>query len=429
MKKVKVKFTEKNLTGNAGLVHFGRFIDKLNLPGILAGHLSITRGAGADYQACDAVLMLLFGVIAGAKHVSHLVILKTDRVLRKIFDWDKFPVDTTFGRLFRLFSFRNCNELLEVEDKVRRKVWKKKWFGRVTMDFDSSVIGVYGSQEGAEKGYNPFKKGQKSYHPVFCFIAETRECLSNRFRPGKTYSANGIVEFGKECFARLPKGVWKVFVRADSAFFNGSFFDFPESKGASYLIKVKMKGLTNLLSGKKWKKIRNADGFESTEFEYQCSGWSKPRRFVAVRELIGIKTEGLLFPEYEYNYFCYVTNEDYSHRKAHKKYGKRSTSENWIEWCKNQMAVGSIRTQDFWANSAIFHTCVLAYNLMVWMMVLTNKNKLLHQEPNTIRAWLINVPARLLTSSRRLVLKLSQNSFFKGKWLEIEKVIDCLRFE
>jgi len=311
MKKITVEFTEKNLTGNAGLVHFGRFIEKLGLRGILSSHLTITRAANADYQACDAVIMLIFGVLAGVKHISHMALLKADNVLRTVFDWDKFPAASTFGRLFRLFSHKNCNELSEAEDKVRRKIWKKGWFRRITVDFDSSVKMVFGSQEGAEKGYNPLKKGQKSYHPVFCFIAETCECLHNWFRPGNTYSANGIVEFCKECFARIPKGVWKVFVRADSAFFNGEFLDFLESKGALYLIKVKMKGLEELLSLKKWQKVRNMPGFESTEFEYKCAGWSKPRRFAAVRELIEVITEGLLFPKYEYQYFCYVLRNRY----------------------------------------------------------------------------------------------------------------------
>ena len=32
MKNIKVEFTEKNLTGNAGLVHFGRFMKKLGVP-------------------------------------------------------------------------------------------------------------------------------------------------------------------------------------------------------------------------------------------------------------------------------------------------------------------------------------------------------------------------------------------------------------
>ncbi len=96
----------------------------------------------------------------------------------------------------------------------RKKVWEKKWFGRVTLDFDSTVIGVHGSPEGAEKGSQ--KKGQKSYHPLLCFVAETRECLHSWFRTGSAYTGNGAPDFITECFSRLPKRVWKVFVRADS---------------------------------------------------------------------------------------------------------------------------------------------------------------------------------------------------------------------
>ena len=76
--------------------------------------------------------------------------------------------------------------------------YAKKWFGRVTLDLDSSVRTVFGNQEGAKVGCNPHKKGKKSYHPIFCFIAETRECLHSWFRDGSAYSANGAVEFVKE---------------------------------------------------------------------------------------------------------------------------------------------------------------------------------------------------------------------------------------
>ncbi len=151
--------------------------------------------------------MLILGILAGAGHMSHMALLRTDQVIRTLFEWENFPADSTLGRIFKLFSHSSCQELSEAEDEIRRKVWKKKWFGRVTLDFDSSVSGVFGSQEGAEKGYNPKKKGQKSYHPIFCFIAETRECLHNWFRTGNAYSGNRITEPAKETFARLPKGV------------------------------------------------------------------------------------------------------------------------------------------------------------------------------------------------------------------------------
>lgn len=430
MNEVKVEFTEKNLTGNAGLVHYGKFIKKLGLAQVIDEKVSISRGDNAEYTISGVIIMMILGVLAGAKHMSHIAMLRTDNVLRKIFGWVKFPVASTLGRIIKTFSWVNCDEIAQTEDVIRRKVWSKKWFGKIILDLDSSVKGVYGDQEGAEKGYNPKKKGQKSYHPLFCFIAETYECLHSWFRCGSAYSANGVVEFMKECLERIPKRVWKLIVRADSAFFNGAFLDYLESNSIKYLIKVKMKNLRELLERQVWKKIKNMEGVEIAEFDYQGAGWKRPRRFVAVRILVGQISGSSMFPDFtepEYEYFCYVTNMKLTPWEAHKFYGKRATSENWIEWCKNQMAGGNILTNDFWANSAIFQICILAYNLMVWMHWL-NTEKGFHEEPNTIRMFLIRVPGRLLTSSRKLVLKLEKNFYFKNRWIEIEEKLACLDF-
>ncbi|MGB5156228.1 MAG: IS1380 family transposase [Desulfobacterales bacterium] len=431
MRSFNVQFTEKNLTGNAGLVHLGRFIDKLGLCQALQGGISIERGANAKYSIADTVLILALGVLAGAKHLSHLVILRYDSALRKLFKWDQFPDETTFGRIFRLFSQKNCKELSDVESTIRKKVWSKKWFPQITLDMDSTVRGVYGNQQGAEKGYNPKKKGQKSYHPLLCFIAETRECLNNWFRSGSAYSANGCVEFMKECFARLPKIVSQIVVRGDSAFFNGDLFDFLEEKASHYIVKVKLKGLVQLLERQSWHKAKNQPGYETAEFTHTCTGWKKPRRFVAVRKITETEADSnSLFPNIpniEYDYFCYCTNMNLTPWEAHKYYGKRATSENWIEWCKNQMASGSILTQEFWANSAIFQSCILGYNLMVWMMMLTQEDGF-NEEPNTIRMKLIHVAARLKTRSRQYSLRLDKNFAFKERWIELENSILAMAF-
>ncbi len=166
MRKFHVTFSEKSITGNAGLVHLGRFAEKLGLSKSLRQKISIERGANAQHQVADIILILTMGVLVGVKHMSHLVILKADTAIRTLFGWKIFPDVTTFGRVFRLFTPRHCSELAEVESDMRRKVWNKKWFGKVTMDMDSTVRGVYGTQEGAAKGYNPKKKGQKAYHPL-----------------------------------------------------------------------------------------------------------------------------------------------------------------------------------------------------------------------------------------------------------------------
>jgi hypothetical protein len=91
------------------------------------------------------------------------------------------------------------------------------------------------------------------------------------------------------------------------------------------------------------------------------------------------------------------------------------------------MASGSILTQGFWANPGIFQACILAYNLLVWMMWL-NHEKGFREEPDTIRSWLIHVPARLLHGSRQWVLRLSKTYLFKEQWQTIESSIAELGF-
>jgi len=128
-------------------------------------------------------------------------------------NWETFPDNRTFGRIIKLFNQKHCNELHEVETVAREKVWEKKWFGPVTLDLDSFVIGVNGSQEGAEKGFNPKNSLQKSYHPRLMFYGGNQGVSPKRFCTGSAYTGNGAREFIKEYFSPRTKLVWKVFVR------------------------------------------------------------------------------------------------------------------------------------------------------------------------------------------------------------------------
>ena len=63
MKTFQVKFTAKNLTGNAGLVHLGKFAEKLRLPQALKKAISIERGPTANYDVANVIMMLIMGVL------------------------------------------------------------------------------------------------------------------------------------------------------------------------------------------------------------------------------------------------------------------------------------------------------------------------------------------------------------------------------
>jgi hypothetical protein len=86
------------------------------------------------------------------------------------------------------------------------------------------VKGCYGHQQGAAKGFNPSRKGQKSYHPLLAFDAASKEVLHSWPRSGDAYTGNGAGEFFIETNQRLPEGYANYVVRADSGFFSGDFW-------------------------------------------------------------------------------------------------------------------------------------------------------------------------------------------------------------
>jgi hypothetical protein len=315
---------------------------------------------------------------------------------------------------------------------MRKQAWGKvmqqgmTYFWHLRMmwiDVDSTVITVFGQQEGAEKGYNPEHKGRLSYHPLLAFCAYTKEILQGWLRCGSAYTANGVVEFFRQLFAQMPKMI-RYIVRGDSGFFDGELFSFLEEKGFGYLIKVKMKNLVSLLSVQTWIAIPGKPGWEQCQFWYTCQGWDKTRPFLGVRQELEPKpsAQKKLWKEKEYAYFCYVTTENYSPLKCHETYGERATCETWIDEAKNQMGLGSVRTEDFWANSALFQCAILAYNTIKWMGICSKNDRLQKWEVKTVRTFIIRLAGKLVKSGGQFTLKMPISELYsreRDAWFQM----------
>lgn len=393
------RFSEKRLTSRAGLVPMGHFIDKLGIPEMIDQMVSIRRGVNADYGLGMIMKAITLGVVSGCRHLSDVVRLGMDEALMKTQGWERFPVLSSITRVLKRFEFRNCIELGEIQKKVRQKIWDKKWYGRITLDLDSSSKSAYGRQEGVARGHNTERSHKPMLNPLFAFIAQTGECLNCWLRPGNTHSANGSVEFLKECLALLPKQVWRVVVRADSAFFSTAFLGKLELLHCGYVIKVKIRNWKRLCAAQVWQKARGEEDLWTAEFEYQIEGWDRPRRFVAVRRLVGMLTpekDGVLFAMPEYSYGLWVTNLGLTPLKTEEFYNKRAVAENLIGAGKNQMAFGSMLVHEFWANHALLQAAVLAYNVMIWFQRTVLDPRRWRERPNTLRSWVIYFAARLL---------------------------------
>lgn len=426
----KTQFSQKRLTSRGGMTLLKRFWDKLAGETSLEENISVEKGSNATYPVSRVLTILVMGIASGAKHISHLYQLALDEALRSLWNWAKFPVVSTITRTLELFDYRHCYELTTVHQRLRQKVWRNKYGLRsITCDLDSSPKTVYGDQEGVGKGYNPEHPGKKSYHPLFCFISETLEILHGWLRDGTAHTANGATEFFKECWAFLPQTVRWVTIRADAGFFCKEFLDLLEKLKCKYIIACKIKGWKALAEAKAtWRKC--GDNLWTGIFYHQCRGWDKPRKFVAVKELVGYDYSPNLFgPQPIYEYHLFVTSIEKSVLALWRFYNKRANCENLIAQGKNQVGMGSMRTQLFWSNTVLFELAMLAYNLIVWFRRTCLPKIRWREEIETFRSWFLHTAAKVIHTGRRWYLDLSEGYPWKQEWRQAISTLDQLLYD
>lgn len=425
-KKVHINKGAKNLTAQAGLIPVVKFLQKHKIIQCIKKTVNHQRGDTALYDVVDAIFLPLVAMIGGARSISGIVTVWTDSVLSRVAGWVRIPDETTFGRLFRTFTQQHINNLETLNHQIRTQIWRKalragkSLIGAMpcfVIDVDSTVKTLYGNQQGAKKGYNPHKRGAVSYHPLLAFCAETKEILQGWLRSGDAYTSNGVVGFIKQLLAHLPNKTHILF-RGDSGFFSGGLLDLLEKYGHGYLIKVNLKGLKMLLIGQQWELIPGKPGWEQCAFFHQCGTWSTTRLFMAVRQEkpAAPNAPATLFESKNYDYFCYVVSDCQNPWQAHKQYGQRATCETWIEEAKNQTALAHIKTDDFWANSALFQSSILAYNTIRWMALLSGNAILRKWEPATIRTFLIRMAAKFTTGGRQQKLTIPDRMLYTEQW-------------
>lgn len=424
---IKSSFSGGTLTNYSGMLPVYKFMTKIGLPQTL-DTISLNLHHNAQTSNGDMLTLITLAIMCGMNRISKIEQFTLDPLVQKLFNLpDKISDSGIIDRLKR-FGMKQSTEYMQIIGEMSNKVHHKLQTGKDILDLDSSVKTVYGNQQGAEKGFNEKKKGAKSYHPLLAFLNSTRECQLSWLRPGNTYTANGADEFIRQSFALMPGSIKSLLVRTDSGFFSDKLIGVCEERpGTEYLIKVKLKNMVSVLCSQVWQDVPDMPNIQICDFDYKPKSWDKPRHFSAVRILKSEKSDGRLFTEKSWEYFCYCTNIEDSPLQIHRLYGDRGTSENWIENVKNQMFAGQLLTNDFWANEMLWLSSVMAYNVSVWMRKLSD-DKSWHEEPATFRAWFVQLAGKVVNSGRQVFLKMYKAYYFKERWRKIDEAIDNLVF-
>ena len=435
--KVTVEFSAKNITAYGGLGLFNEFSRKLSIEKIL-DKVNPVRTDGVD--GCSKgvgkkIMSLVYGMVCGLERPSDTEVLKRDKVAQALMGDEGYPDQSTFSRFLKSFTVAGAREIGEKDSQILLQV-RNNFLGwpRLTFDMDSHVRTVYGKQQRAKVGYNPKKPGRKSYHPLFCFIGESRDFLMGVFRSGDKYTSTGATELLKGCLRLIAQPAPQLYLRADSGFYSFEFLSFLEKRGIKYAIAVKLYNTIQMqLGGLNYRAI--GDGVDVAEFNHVLIKDKKELtcRMIAIREEIkegkATKKEARLFELKGYSYQVIVTNiRGEAPENIWRFYNGRANIENMIKEAGLGFGLEVSPSHYYAGNMAYFEIGMLAYNLINWF-----KELVLGQDKHkAMLKWVRNrfllIAGRLVRTGRRIILKLSQSYPWEAEYRKAEARLETLQF-
>ena len=426
VKIVKASFTGSNITKYSGLNTVAKYMNRQNIVQSISKTFPTLRHNATKFGINQILMAITLSSMSGISRICKIAAFSGDGLVKTLLKLDKAINENAISAALKNLGESGARQLQMLLLSKNAGWLRESRLESITLDADSTVKSVYGNQEGAEKGYNTTKQGAKSYHPLLIFVSEMKLLYHTWFRTGSAYTANGIVDFLKEVKASLPRGIKKVFFRADSGFFSGALFDLLEFYGWDYLVKVKLKNLEKLLESQTWIEITGNKDVAICLFTYKAHGWKKPRVLRAMRtvkEYVRVTYLGQeeILPVYQY--VCYISSYDMNAIELHELYKQRSTSETWIEQVKGHVMAGETLTDDFWANDILWQLSVLAYNISVMMR--QRRSKFKKQEHRSFIDWFIAVPAKMTRSGHQTELKMYEHHFYKSEWEELDRLIEA----
>ena len=403
-------FDGRSLTAYGGLLPAAALLEKLGFEELVHETVNLelrrqTRSM-APYQF---LIGMILAVYVGFSRLNHLQYLEREPMILGILRVSRLPVQSTFWRFLESLHLTVAAQLGRLEARLRQRVWDAAnvKLTEVTLDTDTTVHTLYGSQMGGRVSYNPKNKGKKSYQPMLTFVAETREFAGGGLRNGDKPSGEDIARHLRLVIEHLPKTVKKIRARADAGFYCWKAVEAYTEAGCEFvLVARKTPRLVEELQAATWKRSKDTDADFECEFAYRPEGWDKPFRFVGLRydqrepdsrdpDQMGF-FEGLAC-----RFRVFVTNLDHwTIAEVTGFYDKRAAVENLIKESNNDAGL-TAHPSGIWAmNANHFQLSMLAYNLNCWLALFQREQDakvedLTHRTMATTRLRMLYLAARI----------------------------------
>lgn len=423
-----VRFEEQSLTSFAGLVVFQQLFAKLGLKQRLwrcFRHLA----ANTAYGPHVIMLLLVVHLLLGYRELRDSRYYRDDEMVKRLLGLKRLPEVATMSRALARADERAVDNVrAEARELVLGRLGVLQ-LARVTADFDGSVLSTGRRAEGTAVGFNKHKKGQRSYYPLFCTVAQTGQVLDVHHRPGNVHDSNGARAFIGQCLSALGNAVAsaRLETRMDSAFFSEEIIEALDAQGMEFTASVPFERFTALKamieSRRRWRTIDERLSY--FECNWKPKSWDARFRFVFIRKRVHRQYKGplqldLFVPREEgYEFKVIVTNKRLSARKLAAFHEGRGSQEGIFAELKTHCQMGHVPVTTRVGNQLYMYSAILAHNLTRELQMLssaperatTAKRAAMwaFQQLDTLRRNIIQRAGRLVRPNGNLVLSMNAN--------------------
>lgn len=445
---VDIAFDDPNLIADAGLVSVVALAEQIGLPELVTEHVTIT-GAGNSAGANPAakVMSLLAGMVAGADSIEDV-----DRLRHAgntvVFDQIRAP--STLGTFLRAFTHGHVQQLNVVLRQaliaLAARVPLLPGADEVVfVDIDSTHRQVYGyAKQGAAVGR---LKGKKTLHPLIATASTPiarSVVVAVRMRRGKAADVRGAARFLAEALTtvRAIAPTAQIVVRADSKFYTADVVATAARYDAAVSLTTGSNPSVNAaittIGDTAWTAIHYPNAFveedtgqllsdaEVAEIAYTAFP-SRPKKHQVAGRLIVRRVRRLnptpgqdgLFEVWRHH-AVFITSP-FEMLQAESQHRAHAIVEQVIADAAAS-ALAHLPSGSFPANAAWAVLWAIAHNLTRATGALAGT---FHARATTatIRAHLINVPARITRTARRLTLHLPAQWPWEPAWANLHAAI------
>jgi Transposase DDE domain group 1 len=414
---VRIAFSHGGLTHYGGVLFFNEFTRVLQLRRFLTRHLLYPR-RNQRYTLSQMIMALVYPVILGLDRLETASLLRSNGTFQYLTGLQSYP-DPQSLRRFLLQAAPDFREQLHrlSDHWLQQFIHRPDHRSRLILDLDSTVVTVFGRQEGAAVGYNPRYRGKRSYDPLLCLEANSTFLWDAELRRGDAGTWAGSVELLASCFLSIPSDIRELRVRADAGFGYHPVLEMLEARPAQYAVVARMTtSLKRVLGGLRYERLNPR--WEIAECEHRASDWPRPRRCIVARRLIEeTEPEPTLFTLERYLYRAWFTNLPLTPAGVWHFYDGRAGMETRIRELREEFALRKIPTRAFAANALYLEVVRLAYNLVTAFQRTCLPEEWQSLTLTKLRHRLFWLPGELIRPQNRPTLRLA-NSPMVQAWTE-----------